>query len=90
MLKNNVRKIAKENQIITAGKKDSQGLCFIGKVKLPDFLQQKLKPKKGDVILIKDTHNNYFNREKSNNYDALSQNYFYEKFDVNNIYKIIT
>lgn len=38
MLKNNVRKIAKENEIITAGKKDSQGLCFIGKVKLPDFL----------------------------------------------------
>ena len=81
MLKNNVRKIAKENEIITAGKKDSQGLCFIGKVKLPDFLQQKLKPKKGDVILIKDTYKNYFNKEKSNNYDALSQNYFYEKFD---------
>ena len=81
MLKNNVRKIAKENQIITAGKKDSQGLCFIGKVKLPDFLQQKLKPKKGDVVLIKDTHKNYFNKEKANNYDALSQNYYYEKFD---------
>ena len=47
-----VRKIAAEADLITAGKKDSQGLCFIGKVKLPDFLQQQLKPKKGDVFEI--------------------------------------
>ena len=45
-----VRKIAKEAGLITAEKKDSQGLCFIGKVRLPDFLQQKLLPKSGDVI----------------------------------------
>ena len=44
-LKKHLKTSAKENEIITAGKKDSQGLCFIGKVKLPDFLQQKLKPK---------------------------------------------
>ncbi len=50
--KSEVRKIAKEQDLITAEKKDSQGLCFIGKVKLPDFLQQQLKPKKGNVILI--------------------------------------
>lgn len=50
--KSEVRKIAKEQDLITAEKKDSQGLCFIGKVKLPDFLQQQLKPKKGNVVLI--------------------------------------
>lgn len=47
-----VREIAAEADLITAEKKDSQGLCFIGKVKLPEFLQQQLKPKKGDVIEI--------------------------------------
>ncbi|AWW28740.1 tRNA 2-thiouridine(34) synthase MnmA [Echinicola strongylocentroti] len=50
--KSEVRKIAKEQDLITADKKDSQGLCFIGKVRLPDFLQQQLKPKKGDIIII--------------------------------------
>ena len=38
--------------MITAGKKDSQGLCFIGKVHLPEFLQQRLKPKKGHVVEV--------------------------------------
>lgn len=50
--KSDVRKIAKEQELITADKKDSQGLCFIGKVSLPDFLQQKLQPKKGIIIEI--------------------------------------
>ncbi|MGB5942795.1 MAG: tRNA 2-thiouridine(34) synthase MnmA [Leeuwenhoekiella sp.] len=47
-----VRKIAAEQELITAEKRDSQGLCFIGKVRLPDFLQQQLKPKQGDIIEI--------------------------------------
>ena len=47
-----VRKIAAKNNLITADKKDSQGLCFIGKVRLPDFLQQKLKPKKGVIVEV--------------------------------------
>ena len=47
-----VRKIAAAQNLITAGKKDSQGLCFIGKVRLPDFLQQQLKPKEGVIIEI--------------------------------------
>lgn len=47
-----VREIAKEADLITAEKKDSQGLCFIGKVRIPDFLQQQLKPKKGKIIQI--------------------------------------
>ena len=54
--KSDVRKIAKQLDLITAEKKDSQGLCFIGKVRLPEFLQQQLKPKKGNVVLIPDSN----------------------------------
>jgi tRNA-specific 2-thiouridylase len=50
--KSEVREIAKKAGLVTADKKDSQGLCFIGKVRLPEFLQQQLKPKKGKVIEI--------------------------------------
>ena len=58
--KKEVRLIAKQQNLITAEKKDSQGLCFVGKVKLPEFLQQKLKVKKGKVILIS-KNNEIFN-----------------------------
>ena len=47
-----VRDIARKIGLITAEKKDSQGLCFIGKVKLPTFLQQQLEPKKGNIIKL--------------------------------------
>ncbi len=50
--KSEVRAIAKEIGLVTAEKKDSQGLCFVGKISLPTFLQQQLKPKKGVVIEI--------------------------------------
>lgn len=50
LLKPEVREIAKEIGLVTAEKKDSQGLCFVGKISLPTFLQQKLAAKKGDVI----------------------------------------
>ncbi|WP_282122234.1 tRNA 2-thiouridine(34) synthase MnmA [Algibacter mikhailovii] len=52
LTKPEVRKIATELDLVTAEKKDSQGLCFIGKVKLPDFLQQQLKPKEGFIVEI--------------------------------------
>lgn len=52
LTKPEVREIAKKADLITAEKKDSQGLCFIGKVRLPEFLQQKLKPKKGNIVNI--------------------------------------
>jgi tRNA-uridine 2-sulfurtransferase len=52
LLKPEVREIAKKIGLVTADKKDSQGLCFVGKVHLPDFLQQRLQPKKGRVIEI--------------------------------------
>ena len=50
--KSEVRKIAAAQALVTAEKKDSQGLCFIGKVRLPDFLKQQLAPKKGPIIHI--------------------------------------
>jgi tRNA-specific 2-thiouridylase len=50
--KSEVRKIAAEQGLATAEKKDSQGLCFVGKVRLPEFLQQKLEPKEGEIIEI--------------------------------------
>ena len=52
LTKPEVREIAKEANLITAEKKDSQGLCFIGKVRLPEFLQQKLQPKEGEIVTI--------------------------------------
>ena len=52
LTKPEVRKIAKQADLITAEKKDSQGLCFIGKVRLPEFLQQKLQPIEGEIVNI--------------------------------------
>ncbi len=53
MLKPEVRAVADENKLATAKRKDSQGICFIGKVDLPVFLQQKLKRKEGNIHEIK-------------------------------------
>ena len=52
LTKPEVRAIATEMELATAEKKDSQGLCFIGKVRLPEFLQQKLQPKSGLIFEI--------------------------------------
>jgi len=54
-----VRQIANELNLVTANKKDSQGLCFIGKVRLPEFLQQKLRPKNGLIVAISDQFETY-------------------------------
>ena len=59
LTKPEVREIAKEQDLITAEKKDSQGLCFIGKVRLPEFLQQQLKPKEGVIVEIPDSFEMY-------------------------------
>ncbi|MDA7558220.1 tRNA 2-thiouridine(34) synthase MnmA [Flavobacteriaceae bacterium] len=59
LLKSEVRSIAQQENLITAEKRDSQGLCFIGKVKLPEFLQQQLKPKEGVIVEIPDDHKSY-------------------------------
>ncbi len=52
LTKPEVREIAREMGLVTADKKDSQGLCFIGKVSLPTFLQQQLEPKEGEIVEI--------------------------------------
>ena len=69
--KHEVREIAKEQGFITADKKDSQGLCFIGKVSLPDFLQQKLKAKAGDVIEIPNNSPLYESKQAGEPLDKL-------------------
>ncbi|HET8803557.1 MAG TPA: tRNA 2-thiouridine(34) synthase MnmA [Aequorivita sp.] len=61
--KSEVRKIATEQNLVTADKKDSQGLCFIGKVRLPDFLQQKLQPKEGVIVEIDPANEIYHRKE---------------------------
>ncbi len=63
-----VRKIAKEVGLVTADKKDSQGLCFIGKISLPEFLSQKLKPKEGKIIKIKNELNKIFKDSYNKNF----------------------
>ena len=71
LTKPEVRKIAMELDLITAEKKDSQGLCFIGKVKLPDFLQQKLKPKEGLIVEIPKEKQLYSKKEL--NFDSVKE-----------------
>lgn len=79
--KKNVREIAKKNGLITAEKKDSQGLCFIGKVKLPDFLQQSLKPKNGNVILIDKSFNGYITDNNQKEINVISKKIQYKQTD---------
>ena len=66
LTKPEVREIALELDLVTAEKKDSQGLCFIGKVRLPEFLQQKLQPKDGLIFQI-DKDYPVYNSEKPSN-----------------------
>jgi tRNA-specific 2-thiouridylase len=61
LTKPEVREIATQMELVTAEKKDSQGLCFIGKVRLPEFLQQKLQPKEGLIIEIPANNPIYLN-----------------------------
>ncbi len=65
--KEQVRKIAQKQNLVTAEKKDSQGLCFVGKVRLPDFLQQQLKPKTGKIIEIPNDSSVYIKPENFDN-----------------------
>ena len=59
LLKSEVREIAKINKLATADRRDSQGLCFVGKIKIPEFLSKKLKTKEGDVIEIEPDNPKY-------------------------------
>lgn len=79
LLKPDVRVIAEKAGLPTAKKKDSQGLCFIGKVSLPDFLQQQLKPKKGETVLIDSNWNGY--GSKPEGMHEVSKRFHYSKED---------
>ena len=59
LTKPQVREIAAKIGLATAEKKDSQGLCFIGKVRLPEFLQQQLQPKEGPIFEVNADLDNY-------------------------------
>jgi tRNA-specific 2-thiouridylase len=83
LTKPEVREIAKKANLITAEKKDSQGLCFIGKVRLPEFLQQKLQPKEGKIVNIPANFSQYTNAlPKFENKEA-ELAYFSKKFSYN-------
>ena len=56
IIKPEVRRLAHEADLPSADKKDSQGICFVGKIDLPTFLQQKLKPCEGDVVEVYDAY----------------------------------
>ena len=86
LTKPEVREIAREMGLVTADKKDSQGLCFIGKVSLPTFLQQQLEPKEGEIVeIFKDF--DAFHQEtpdfssKLEELEFLSKKIHYEKSD---------
>jgi tRNA-specific 2-thiouridylase len=86
LTKPEVREIAREMGLVTADKKDSQGLCFIGKVSLPTFLQQQLEPKEGEIVeIFKDFE--AFHQEtpdfssKLEELEFLSKKIHYEKSD---------
>ena len=86
LTKPEVREIAKEANLITAEKKDSQGLCFIGKVRLPEFLQQKLQPKEGVIVQVPND-SEIFAREipafnsKEEELDFFAAKYQYQQLD---------
>ena len=63
LTKPEVREIASKLDLITAEKRDSQGLCFIGKVRLPEFLQQQLQPKDGIIYEVNADNEIYFQPE---------------------------
>ena len=80
--KSEVRAIAKELGLVTAEKKDSQGLCFVGKVRLPEFLQQQLAPKKGDIMQIPSTWQGYQDKESPKLFECYEDElkYYTEKY----------
>jgi tRNA-specific 2-thiouridylase len=82
LTKDRVREIAREQNLPSADKKDSQGICFIGKVDLPTFLQQRLELKKGDVIEIPRRFSGYLEYDPaSSDPEYLSRHWEYQPED---------
>ncbi len=83
LTKPQVREIAAKLDLVTAGKKDSQGLCFIGKVRLPEFLQQQLKPKDGVIVEIPESYQLYHQNEPQFQSELEKLEYLTHKIDYN-------
>jgi tRNA-specific 2-thiouridylase len=79
LLKPEVRKIADEQGLATATRKDSQGICFVGKVDLPTFLQQQLQAKEGDIVEIPESY--YTDKETSDDIKEIAKAYKYQRVD---------
>jgi tRNA-specific 2-thiouridylase len=77
LLKPEVRRIAEEQHLATARRKDSQGICFVGKVDLPIFLQQKLASKRGNVHEIRRDWRGYQTHPDSSDLQALAEPFHY-------------
>ena len=69
-LKSEVRKLAKKFKLPVAGKKDSQGLCFVGEFKMEDFLKDYIKPRPGRIL---DDKGNEAGRHKGTQYYTIGQ-----------------
>ena len=80
-----VREIAKKADLITAEKKDSQGLCFIGKVRLPEFLQQKLQSKEGEIVQVSNTADLYQREQPKFNSKEEELDFFATKYQYNKL-----
>ena len=78
LLKPEVRRIAAEQGLATASRKDSQGICFVGKVDLPVFLQQKLAKKTGDIVEIPADWAGYARTTAEDDLSALAEPFVYE------------
>ncbi len=77
-----VRKIARELGLASAEKKDSQGICFVGKVHLPVFLQQKLKSREGNIFEIPSDLEQYSSEKQDiNDLEAVCAPWNYVKED---------
>lgn len=76
-----VRIIAAEQELATAKRKDSQGICFVGKVDLPTFLQQKLSPKEGNIIEIDASFRKYARIHNTEDIHILSKAFKYHPLD---------
>lgn len=77
MLKPEVRRIAEEQHLATAKRKDSQGICFVGKVDLPVFLQQKLSAKEGNIHEILPSWRGYGKEISDSDIEALAEPFSY-------------
>ncbi|MFO7843455.1 MAG: tRNA 2-thiouridine(34) synthase MnmA [Bacteroidales bacterium] len=79
LLKPEVRRIADEQGLATATRKDSQGICFVGKVDLPTFLQQQLQAKEGDIVEVPETY--YSDKETSEDIKVIAKAHKYKRED---------